>query len=463
MTGKGQEVSTISTHMKKDVDGKITLPDIPKDKEYEHYVAALLQCGGYYLERNITKREEGTELLELDIVSKKIDENGVKKTLIEVKSGGWGMPDIFKVRGWMDYLKITHGAFVVQNKKDDGDGSFEKRQSAARQIDVELISNVLPDNKELLEAFQIENEKIDSLQLKTFQYSYAVEAEMEKMLDDRCKSNPTEGLKALRQFLFEVKNNSFFHRDAKSRVEDLLNTYAKNRNITARLACELKGKEFSSISEDIAIPEDKYKELFYKAEKTDILYTALYAEYIARLTMLNTCIEELMDKPNNELEELLLSLHHDILPQNIKNGMDVLKTHPYVKQYPYFWQVFTYLFGGFVLLDRKDEEYELLSELASIPINEIDNALSVFDILFPMNNGGRWFRQLSESKIKYMQFFPIPLCGIGANFWRMKMGIKDSNYSKMKPNIQGLNTTKDLQKWNNLAYKYVLKYVEESK
>lgn len=39
-------------------DKSFKLANIPKDKEYEEYISAYLQCDGYYVERNIIAREK---------------------------------------------------------------------------------------------------------------------------------------------------------------------------------------------------------------------------------------------------------------------------------------------------------------------------------------------------------------------------------------------------------------------
>lgn len=44
----------------------VKLPSLPEGKEFEEYVSAFFQCGGYYTERNIIEREE-KEILELDL------------------------------------------------------------------------------------------------------------------------------------------------------------------------------------------------------------------------------------------------------------------------------------------------------------------------------------------------------------------------------------------------------------
>ena len=83
----------------------VKLPQIPKDHNYEDFIAAHLNAEGYFLERGIHKRE-GEEILELDIVTNKYTSAGeIEKTFLEAKSGHkWGFPDIFKVKGWMVYL-----------------------------------------------------------------------------------------------------------------------------------------------------------------------------------------------------------------------------------------------------------------------------------------------------------------------------------------------------------------------
>jgi hypothetical protein len=72
------------------------LPGLPKGKEFEEYISAFFQSAGYYIERNIVKR--GVEdVLELDIIT--TDYSSLSSPpdiqLIEVKSGGWGFPDLY--------------------------------------------------------------------------------------------------------------------------------------------------------------------------------------------------------------------------------------------------------------------------------------------------------------------------------------------------------------------------------
>ena len=69
----------------------LQLPAIPKDCYYEDYVASILNAGGFYLDRSVHLSEDGTDLLELDVVATKFENDHYDETIVEVKSGGWGV------------------------------------------------------------------------------------------------------------------------------------------------------------------------------------------------------------------------------------------------------------------------------------------------------------------------------------------------------------------------------------
>ena len=48
-----------------------------------------------------------------------------------------------------------------------------------------------------------------------------------------------------------------------------------------------------------------------------------------------------------------------ISPSNIDTGLGIISQQPYFYLYPRFWQVFIYGFGGFILLDKEQQEKEL--------------------------------------------------------------------------------------------------------
>src|SRR3989304_691556 len=118
-----------------------TLPEFPKGREFEEYVAAVFQAAGYFLERDITEREE-IEILQLDSISTDYDNKPPIIRLIEAKSGDWGFKDIFKIKGWMTYLDIEHGTLITSMDRD----RFESYQNKSKKMGIDLIFIDDPSN-----------------------------------------------------------------------------------------------------------------------------------------------------------------------------------------------------------------------------------------------------------------------------------------------------------------------------
>ena len=73
----------------------VKLPEIPAGLYLEDYVAAFLQCGGFYTEKSLVESGE-TQVMELDIMAWKPADQPPQHALFEVKGGDWGFSDIFK-------------------------------------------------------------------------------------------------------------------------------------------------------------------------------------------------------------------------------------------------------------------------------------------------------------------------------------------------------------------------------
>lgn len=138
------------------------------------------------------------------------------------------------------------------------------------------------------------------------------------------------------------------------------------------------------------------------------------------------------------------------MPDTIKSGLNSIFQDQYFYLYPRFWQFFTYVFGGFILTDIKDKEYEVLSNRTGIPISEIPRAFDACNKLFPRHDG--WFFKFPTSEIEWHNFFPISFSGIGANYRRMIYS-SDGTYESLEKKLTGQMTMNDLTKWNNLSYK----------
>lgn len=159
-------------------DKQISLPSIPKDEFYEDYVAAVLSIGGLFLERRLILNYP-INILELDVVTTRLEQNRIEKTLSEIKSGKWGLTDVFKVRGWLDYLKYDKASFVSLNSPNGRDNLY---QQVAKTMGIDLIDVQKQDTDKLDETSlqqvygiaQIDK-NVYECALPTFRYAYCLE------------------------------------------------------------------------------------------------------------------------------------------------------------------------------------------------------------------------------------------------------------------------------------------------
>jgi len=436
----------------------VSLPDLPKGKEFEEYISAFFQSSGNYIERNIVEREI-EEVLELDIITTDYCPSPPEIKLIEVKSGNWGFPDLFKIRGWMDYLNIDKGVFVASKERDHIDFFKEK----AKRLNIDLI--VIPDLSKSKEALSelINNRAIEDVDISTWRFSYWVERNLLKRLNHKKKSHPDKKcFRALEDYYFKVNSGIFFTENIVQKVDKLYSTFQEFPRISAKCGNELIGNIFDK--EYNALPERIYEDTYYKCNYNDIQIST-FIEHRARLAILKNAIDyKLYKMAGNENKTKDLSFLKiagldfeisllDLLPPSFKEGLDTLSKHKYFHKYSIFWQWFMWIFGGFILKDYEEREYEILSQRTGIPIEEILNALEAYQILFPREDG--WFMDLSPtSNIRMLKMFPVPFMGIGANYRRL-LYTESGEFKDLK--LTGMHTLNDLIKWNNLTVEVLKK------
>ena len=438
----------------------VSLPDLPKEEEFEDYISALFQSSGYYIERNIIERDV-EDVLELDIVITDYGSFPPKIKLLEVKSGKWGFRDMFKVKGWMDYCNIPKG-MLIANKKKNYVNIFKKR---ARKLNIDLIiiPNLEKSKKILPGIVYVENS--ENIDIPLWRFSYWVERNLLKCLNHKKKSCPgLKRFKALEDYYFELNNGIFFTENIIERICKLYSTFQKFPLISAKCGNELIGNPFNG--ECNTLPEKIYDETYYKCDYNDIQIST-FVEHRARVAILKSAIDYKLYKKagdENRTKDKIIDVLEiagitfetkllDLLPKSFKEGLDTLSKHEYFQRYPVFWQWFMWVFGGFILKDYEEQEYEILSKKTGIPVEEIPNALDSYQLLFPHEGG--WFRDLSpNSNIKIMKVFPVPFMGIGANY-RIACYTESENFKDLE--LTGAHTSDDLAKWNNLTIKVLRK------
>ena len=448
-----------------EVEISLSLPKIPKDCYYEDYIAAILNAGGYYLQRSIHHNINGIEMLELDAVATKIEKDKVRNTVIEIKSGGWGIRDIFKVFGWLNYLSIENatGAFIFQNEEHEFE--FKAIQEVANKMGIALIQNKRKteyalDDGPLKDVFGINTDRIPESVIKTFRYSFNLERVMLNYIHSYTQKYPQfQTPRKVYRYLRDLNDISFTHRDPIDRLNFLSAISAEHSYLAGILYNEISGNGLYTADDKPNFREDYCNICFPKKEEISPVYVALHTSLLNKLHVLKGIVEYISTPDNNKPDKfdiLLESLKFNSLNTNIQAAISELKTREHYYLYPYFWQVFIYVFGCFILLDKKDEEYLLLSKITGVPVEKVEETILFWDILFPTSRG--WFSNPlnAHSNIMYLKMAPAPLCGIGVNFrlhyYATNITPNADYFENLKKQLSGKFTFSDLVGWNNVAY-----------
>lgn len=424
------------------------LPEQPKNTEFEDFVSAFLQSSGFHVEKSLIQREGG-EVLELDIISTKYRKNRPPaERLIEVKSGGWGFPEIFKISGWGKYLSLEDLCLVVCKEKPNKEFFQEK----CAEIGVRLIHH--PNNLEALASSELlERANSDEADVNLWRFSHWLERKILEKIKLQKKNNlHLKGYIALDKYFHAINSDIFFAKNVSERVIKLYRTFQEYPNISKKLTNELAGHEFDEEHE--RIPNAVFEATYYQSKFTDLTLTT-YVEHRARIAILKSAVDFELFSSNGNVSRAPMNLnlggyeipYRTMLPETFINGLQEIREDPYFHAYPVFWQHFIWFFGGFILSDRIEDEYKLFSLKTGIPPNEIPNALNAYQKLFPISGG--WFTPPSgNSRISKIKMMCSPFQGIGANV-RRHYYTDDDSFNSL--NLAGWYTNSDLLSWNNLA------------
>ena len=185
----------------------IRLPDLPKGKEFEEFLAAYFQVHGLYVERNIIDRQE-EDVLEFDAITTAYESKTAPPVnkLLEMKSGDWGFGDIFKIRGWLDYANIPSGALLVHKTRP----SIDFYQEISKGLDISIVTiDDLTKAADCL-AEMVAPDRMDQKDIVNWRFSYWVERNLQRLLTNKKKS--VHGRKcyaAMDQYLSLVNNRIF--------------------------------------------------------------------------------------------------------------------------------------------------------------------------------------------------------------------------------------------------------------
>lgn len=391
----------------------------PRGYELEDFVAAHLSSRSVFLECSVTHRDP-IDVLEFDVVWTDLRERPAPRIPIEVKSGDWGLGDIFKFYGWSRFLQIDRGIFFCRSVPSRTGLETILRLCSALNIDFIHV-----------EAIEDAGQSLDRLGLgapireylpKLWRYSYWLGRRLDRSLSTSIGNGrmPTVG-RAAKDYAKLVNDAAFFERDPRARIYLLTQAHWKHPKLGLSAAREIEG-----LDPDFSDPAQcrAFNRALYYGENYPV-QACLNLGHKARLAILKAGVDYLDARESGEIQEPLVrffttefSEEYVRLNRGFIEAIEGLAVNEQFRRYPIFWQIFLYCFGGFLLTDRLDVEYGELSQLSGVPVEEIDEALSCFDRLFPIPGG--WFRNPNNDVRRVVTLTPAVYRGLGA-FHRLKL------------------------------------------
>lgn len=396
-----------------------TLPRDPHGTDLEDYVASHLVSRGAFVETGVTERDP-KDILELDIVWTDYRQQSAPRLPIEIKSRPWHLEDIFKFYGWMTYLDLNHGYFVCRHMPVRIDAKSINK--IAERIKITVVH--IDDLKNLEERFAIFKLPAPSQKYlpEIWQFSFRVRRRLHKSLSLSIEKEhcPNTG-KAAKDYFKLINDAVFFEPDVRTRIGLLAEAHRLHPYLAKSAAAEIAGE--GTNFED---PPDTrvFKRTLFHGGHIPV-QACLFLAHKARLAILKGAIDYAIAKSSGTLPEkavdilgLKISLEDSALYTAFQKAVAKYSSAPNFRQYPTLWQVFLFCWGGFILEDRHDQEYAALSAQTGVPTNEIDNAFSFFESLFPLDGG--WFTQPTGDSRKVLKLMPPAIRGIGS---LMRLGL----------------------------------------
>lgn len=414
----------------------IRLPKNAKELDYEDQICSILHAHGYYLETRLVLKKGSEEVLEFDALATPTNDYQNRK-VVEVKSGKWGVSDIFKLYGQTLYTSENHAWLI--HKITPTETKKKAIQEVCGSVPVTAI-NINIDEEGKSENIPSGLEIPDSIAKVIFTTSWwsrSADRIAQSNFRSWCKGHieMPEQVKNAQNYLSEI-DESIFRKTPLSRVNAIYEAYKAYPKITSSLIEHVAKHSKTKVEIVRRSVSDEYG-------KTYLQYV-MSQEFRARISIIKNAYDSILDEANSESRKgnkyTFENLTKKLLPNSFINGMSALSKFEYAQHLPYFLQTFIEIFGGFYC-PTDDRELLYISQATGIPIEKIPEALSLLDKFFPIPNS--WVHQ--GNGIRFLKGVPAYLRGAGC-FARQYLYGDDWANSFPQINWQ-------IPKWHNALYK----------
>jgi hypothetical protein len=422
----------------------VELPDYPKSSEFEDFIAAQLLLSGFYLERSIEERGEAN-ILEIDIITTNYTKEIPEYNLVEAKSGDWGVKDIFKVYGWMNYIGHERGQFIV-SKENDG---FDFVVNKAKEMNIDLIR--IDSSKDKFDLVDVDD--IESFEVAAFRYSFWIERELIKIIQQKKKEDRDKACYNIaKEYYHHLRGGIYFHETIAEKLYGLYDWYLKHPHLTASTSNEIKNGKYSDIN---GIHKEHFRTTFYQSE-INVFQSTCLIEYLAKLQIIKYAVDFSLFEENGEtgIADRVRTIIGDYefrkseeLPKSFRNGIDFIRQVEDYKYFPVLWYYYIYALGGFILKDYKEEEFSYLSKRSGVSKDNVQLALDSIDVFFPIKNDWHY----EDDKVSLLKMFPAPIRGVGS-YLRHHLHLKEDEGTATLGSGDR-KTINKLTDWHNCGYK----------
>jgi hypothetical protein len=402
----------------------IRLPKDPKDYDYEDQVAAMLLACGYYLETRLVLKAGTEEVLEFDALATPVNDYANRK-VVEVKSGGWGIGDIFKLYG--QTLYTGHGSAWLIHKQASSDTKKEAIAEVCEKIPVKTL-RIDPAAGEQGDDFPLAIEmekKLRNVLMAAAWWSRIADRLAQAKFRQWAKSDNTGAdiVQKSRRYAGQLES-SLFKESPLRRADAIYDAYKAAPQLTSSL--------IQHVLQHSGDPLHKVRKSVWDThERVYVQYIAAL-EHRARIAVIKNAYDAvLLEKatPNPAVPWLKAGLGYKaFLPTSFQAGMQSLEAHPHAHRVAYFLQVFIEVLGGFYF-SEDPEDVKLVADATGLPTEIVPEMVGMLDSFFPLPNG--WVHK-GQGGFHFIKGVPAYLRGAGCfarEFTRGKDWCKKNNSS----------------------------------
>lgn len=388
----------------------IQLPADPKDHDYEDQIAAALLASGYYLETRLILKKGTEEVLEFDAIATPVNDYENRR-VVEVKSGSWGVADLFKLYG--QTLYTSHRAAWLIHRQP---ASATKKGALAEICDgipVQTLYVNLRDettrtaSDDIPAALEME-ERLRELLFLTAWWSRCADRVAQARFKHWAKSDDSGAEIVERAVAYCAQlQDSLFKTSPIRRARAMYDAYKASPQLTSSLISHVVAQSGDDLKAVRATVTNN-------AERPYLQYI-MALEHKARIAIIKNAYDALLaEKAASDDRAPWRGGNWDavfkaVLPTAFREGMRTLDAHPQAQQAAYFLQVFIEVLGGFYW-PADEADLKIVADSTGVPPEAVESMVGLLDAFFPIQAG--WVHK-DPSGIHFIKGVPAYVRGAG--------------------------------------------------